>query len=120
AIQKLESAFDIEVAEFTASTLMKDDEFFMEWFIGTDKSVDEAEAAKLIDDELCENNKNYKVARGKALKGVKVNFVPKAHFYKWSEEFKKMGGQTKIPRVMKEDDFREFGEFVAAIPGDGH
>ncbi|MHA4846958.1 GH3 family domain-containing protein [Flavitalea antarctica] len=116
AIQKLESALNIEVAEFTASTVMTDDQFFMEWYIGSDKPVDEEAAAKIIDDELSENNKNYKVARGKALKGVKVKIIPSGHFYKWSEEFKKMGGQTKIPRVMKEEDFKEFGTYVSQLP----
>jgi GH3 auxin-responsive promoter len=115
AIEKLEHTFDIEVEEFTASTLVTEDEFFMQWFVGCDKQVDEKEAARVIDEELLENNKNYKVARGKALKGVRVKIIPTAHFYKWSEEFKKMGGQAKIPRVMKEEDFNEFGAYVAQL-----
>jgi hypothetical protein len=115
AIQKLESEFDLEVAEFTASTISRGDEFIMQWYIGTDKAVDEHRAAQVIDDELSENNKNYKVARGKALKGVEVKIVPSAHFYKWSEEFKKLGGQAKIPRVMKEDEIAEFGSYVAQL-----
>ena len=97
---------------------MKNDQFFMNWFIGSNKPVDETAAANLIDEELSENNKNYKVARGKALKGVEVKIIPTAHFYKWSEEFKKMGGQTKIPRVMKEEDFNEFGAYVSQLPHD--
>jgi len=115
AIQKLETRYDIEISEFTASTVMTDDGFYMKWFIGTDKPVDENEAAMLIDQELSDNNKNYKVARGKALKGVAVKIVPAAHFYQWSQEFKKMGGQTKIPRVMKEEDFTEFGDYVLQL-----
>ena len=115
AIQKLENKYDLEIPEFTASTVMIDDQFFMKWYIGTDKPVDENEAATFIDQELSDNNKNYKVARGKALKGVQVKIIPTAHFYKWSQEFKKMGGQTKIPRVMKEEDFNEFGEYVSHL-----
>ncbi|RYF96932.1 MAG: GH3 auxin-responsive promoter, partial [Chitinophagaceae bacterium] len=57
----------------------------------------------------------YKVARGKALKGVEVQIIPKEHFYTWSEKFKKLGGQVKIPRVMKENDFRDFREYVLAL-----
>lgn len=112
AIQKLGRNYDLAIAEFTASTVMKNDEFIMQWYIGTDKPVDADEAAKLIDQELSDNNKNYKVARTKALKGVEVKIIPTAYFYRWSEEFNKLGGQTKIPRVMKDEDFKEFGAYV--------
>jgi hypothetical protein len=104
------------IEEFVASTISQGDDFIMKWFIGSNKQVDEHAAAKLIDDELSENNKNYKVARGKALKGVEVKVVPVERFYKWSEDFKKLGGQAKIPRVMKEDEFNEFGQYVQQNP----
>ncbi len=112
AIQKLEQAFDVEIKEFTAATVLKEDEYKMKWVIGANKEIDKIEAAGLIDAELCENNKNYKVARTKALKGVEVDVIPVEHFYNWSEEFKKLGGQAKIPRVMKEADFSEFSGYI--------
>lgn len=116
AIQKLEHTLNIAIKEFTASTILENEEFIMRWVIGTDKQIDTAQAAEIIDTELCENNKNYKVARSKALKGVKVDVVPVEHFYSWSEEFKKLGGQAKIPRVMKKDAFFEFREYVQQLP----
>ncbi len=112
AIQKLEKVFDIEIKEFTAATIFQNEEYILKFVIGTDKEIDAEKAAKLVDDELSSNNKNYKVARTKALKGLEVEVVPLEKFYKWSEEFKKMGGQAKIPRVMKEDAFNEFLEYV--------
>ena len=112
AIQKLEEVFDIEIKEFTAATVFQNEEYILKFVIGTDKEIDAEKAAKLVDDELSNNNKNYKVARTKALKGLEVEVVPLEKFYKWSEEFKKMGGQAKIPRVMKEDAFNEFLEYV--------
>jgi len=111
-IQKLEHTFDIEIKEFTAATVLDNDEYKLKFVIGTDKEIDTAKAVQVIDEELCENNKNYKVARSKALKGVEVEAVPVEQFYSWSEEFKKLGGQAKIPRVMKEDDFNEFRSYV--------
>jgi len=65
-----------------------------------------------LDRELSETNKNYQVARKKALKGVRVEVVPAERFYQWSETTKQLGGQTKIPRVMKEQDFLEFEMFM--------
>jgi hypothetical protein len=52
------------------------------------------------------------VARTKAIKGVEVEAIPVEQFYNWSEEFKNLGGQVKIPRVMKEEDFAEFRAYV--------
>ncbi len=115
AIQKLEDVFNIEIKEFTAATVFEDEKYVMKWIIGTDKEVDAIKAAEIIDTELCDNNKNYKVARTKALKGVEVEAVPVEHFYSWSEDFKKLGGQAKIPRVMKEDAYREFREYVMQL-----
>jgi hypothetical protein len=112
AIQKLEDAFDIEIKEFTAATVCQNEEYILKFVIGADKEIDTAKAAQLVDEELKNNNKNYKVARTKALKGVEVEAVPVERFYNWSKEYKKLGGQAKIPRVMKEDAFNDFRSFV--------
>ncbi len=114
-IQKLEDAFGTEIKEFIASTVFENEEYRMKWIIGTNTGIDAAKAAEIIDKELCDNNKNYQVARTKALKGVDVEAVPVEHFYSWSEEFKKLGGQAKIPRVMKENEFSEFREYVLQL-----
>ncbi|HEX8461348.1 MAG TPA: GH3 auxin-responsive promoter family protein [Segetibacter sp.] len=115
AIQKLEHDFDIEIKEFVASTVFENEEFKMKFVIGTDKQIDTSKAAQIIDTELNDNNKNYAVARTKALKGVGVEAIPVNHFYDWSEQFKKLGGQAKIPRVMKEVDFNEFRDYVHTL-----
>ncbi len=115
AIEKLEHTFDMEIKEFTAATVFENEEYKMKFIIGTDKDIDTINAAEIIDTELCDNNKNYKVARTKALKGVEVEAIPVEHFYNWSEEFKKLGGQAKIPRVMKEEDFTEFRDYVLQL-----
>lgn len=115
AIEKLEHTLDMEIKEFTASTVFQNEQYVMKWIIGTDKEIDTVKAAELIDTELCDNNKNYKVARTKALKGVEVEVIPVEQFYNWSEEFKKLGGQAKIPRVMKEEAFNEFRNYVQSL-----
>lgn len=112
AIQKLEDKFGLEVKEFTAATVCQNEEYILKFVIGSDKEIDSTKAAQLVDEELSNNNKNYKVARTKALKGVEVEVVPIEKFYSWSKEYKKLGGQAKIPRVMKEDAFKDFRAFV--------
>ena len=114
AIQELEEQFDIELPEFTVAAVKIDGEFHHVWHIGTDQefSVSEEELAEALDQNLKDANKNYSVARSKALKGVKVNLLPMEIFYEWSGANKKKGGQVKMEKVMGEEKYQEFTEFV--------
>lgn len=116
AVQKLQEKFDLQVVEFTVASVRKEGQKYMNrWYLGADKVIESSEVTAFLDTTLQELNKNYKVARHQALEGVEVNIVPVTHFYSWSENFKKLGGQVKIPRVMKEEDFTEFEEFILAL-----
>ncbi|GAB3905647.1 GH3 auxin-responsive promoter family protein [Larkinella knui] len=115
AMQKMQNRFDIEIKEFVVAAIRKNGEYINKWFIGSNRTIDDQAFAALLDSELCDANKNYKVARSKSLKGVEAEVIPVEKFYRWSEEYKKLGGQTKIPRVMKEDDFLEFEQYVSGL-----
>lgn len=115
AMQKMQERFDIDIKEFVVSAIRKEGEYINKWFIGADRIVDGLEMAAALDEELRGTNKNYNVARSKSLKGVEAEVIPVEQFYRWSEEYKKLGGQTKIPRVMKENDFLEFEQYVKAL-----
>ncbi|MGF7214056.1 hypothetical protein GGR92_000196 [Spirosoma lacussanchae] len=115
AMQLMQEQFDIEIQEFLVSAVRKEGEYINKWYIGSNRTVDNQTFAESLDRELRQANKNYNVARTKALKGVEAEVIPVEHFYRWSEEFKKLGGQAKIPRVMKEADLLEFGEYVKGL-----
>ncbi|HLL96420.1 MAG TPA: GH3 auxin-responsive promoter family protein [Spirosoma sp.] len=115
AMQKMQQQFDIDIKEFVVSAIRKNGEYINKWFIGSDCLVDGQEMAASLDKELRETNKNYNVARSKSLKGVEAEVIPVEKFYRWSEEYKKLGGQTKIPRVMKENDFLDFEQYVQTL-----
>jgi hypothetical protein len=115
AIQKMQSQFDLEIKEFVVAAVRKDGEYINKWFVGANKIVDGGEFAAALDTELRATNKNYNVARSKSVKGVEAEVIPVEQFYRWSEEFKKLGGQAKIPRVMKEEDLLEFDQYVKGI-----
>src|SRR5690606_34561303 len=100
AVQHLENAFNLEIPEFTLSAKRFDDEFYHCWYLGSQTQRSEKEIADELDKFLKEANKNYSVARSKALKGVKVTIVPPSVFYDWSAKNKKKGGQVKMERVM--------------------
>ncbi|MDB5242488.1 MAG: auxin-responsive promoter [Spirosoma sp.] len=115
AMQKMQQRFDIGIKEFVVSAIRKNDEYINKWFIGADRIVDGQEMATLLDTELRDTNKNYNVARSKSLKGVEAEVILVENFYRWSENFKKLGGQTKIPRVMNEEDFLDFEQYVKQL-----
>lgn len=116
AVKSLEERFDVEIPEFTISAIKIEGDYYHKWYLGVDsenvKSKSNEELAAALDEELKNANKNYKVARSKALHGVKVETVPLNVFHEWSAKNKKKGGQVKMEKVMKEDKFKEWEDFV--------
>ncbi len=115
AIQDLEKKYDIEIPEFTLAAVRIDGDFHHSWYLGTDAELNNEELAEALDNSLKDANKNYKVARSKALKGVKVTTIPPNHFYEWNALNKKKGGQVKMERVMNEEKFAQWEEFIAGL-----
>ena len=112
ALQDIMETFDIEVPEYTLCAKKYDDGFYHTWYLGTTATQNPEMIAEKLDESLKAANKNYKVARSKALKGVKVFTVDPEVFYDWNDSNKKKGGQVKMERVMKEEKFAEWEEFV--------
>jgi len=112
ALRELEEQFDIKIPEFTLAAVKIDGEFYHHWYLGTDTNLEASKLAKALDKALKDANKNYKVARGKALKGVQVTTVSPEVFHEWSGASKKKGGQVKMARVMSEEKFAEWEAFV--------
>ena len=112
ALQDIMETFDIEVPEYTLCAKKYDDGFYHTWYLGTTATQNPEKIAEKLDESLKAANKNYKVARSKALKGVKVFTVNREVFYGWNDSNKKKGGQVKMERVMKEEKFAEWEEFV--------
>lgn len=113
ALMEMEKQYKIEIPEFTLSAVKIDDDFYHHWYLGSDANLDENELAKTLDNLLQKANKNYKVARSKALKGVKVSVLSPSVFADWSGHQKKKGGQVKMERVMGEDRFKAWEDFVS-------
>lgn len=113
AVKHLEEELDIKIPEYTLCAKRFDDGFYHSWYLGADQSLDSSKTAEILDTYLKQANKNYKVARSKALEGVKVAFVPQNVFAEWSGANKKKGGQVKMERVMGEEKFQEWEAFVS-------
>ncbi|TYR36498.1 GH3 auxin-responsive promoter family protein [Sphingobacterium phlebotomi] len=116
AIQKLQEQFDLEIREFTVASIRRGERYINKWYLGADRAHSPAtDIAEALDAELQANNKNYTVARRQTLDGIEVDIIPVKHFHQWSEHDKKLGGQTKVPRVMNEEDFEAFEAFITKL-----
>ncbi|MCK7590087.1 GH3 auxin-responsive promoter family protein [Subsaxibacter sp. CAU 1640] len=115
AMKHLEEHFSAKIKEYTiCAKRCEDDEFYHCWYLGSDDDLDSSTVSEELDAFLKNANKNYRVARGKALKGVKVKLLSPELFYEWSGANKKKGGQVKMERVMNEEKFKEWEAFVNA------
>jgi hypothetical protein len=114
AIEVLGDELGVDIKEFTVAAILEEDNYLHRWYLGTNSNqdIDEPEAAQRLDEIIKENNKNYKVARSKALKSVQVKIIPNKLFQLWAEETNQKGGQVKVPRVMNEEVFSEWERFV--------
>lgn len=112
-MEALQEKFDLTIPEYTVAAVQVDGEYIHHWYLGVeDGKADAPEVTDFLDQFLQENNKNYKVARNKALKNVKVSLISSDLFYAYNEKQKKKGGQVKFPRVMKEEDFQVWEDFL--------
>jgi hypothetical protein len=116
AISMLADKFNLEIPEFTVAAIRDGEDYKHHWYLGMEGSAEAGEMAATMDEFLKGINKAYKMARDKALKNVEVTTVPPAVFYAWNEQEQKMGGQVKMPRVMKEEEFRKWEKFVREHP----
>ncbi|HKK77739.1 MAG TPA: GH3 auxin-responsive promoter family protein [Saprospiraceae bacterium] len=103
----------VPINEFALAALQREDgAYYHQWVIGTEDDLPEDKACSLLDSFLAEANKNYAVARNKALAEVRLLRVPVEQLYDWVERRKKKGGQVKIPKVMPADDMQDLLEMI--------
>lgn len=115
AIESLNENFPLNIKEFTVAAVKENGEYIHHWYLGLDEVKDDLDNEAIqnhLDDHLKNSNKNYKVARDKALKDVKISLISADKFLEWNDTNKHKGGQVKMAKVMKEDAFREWQEFV--------
>lgn len=114
AMKEMSEKQDINIKEFAVAAIMEEGDYLHRWYLGVDKEqdVDAYNLAQELDAILKDNNKNYKVARSKALKNVEVKVISDSIFQQWTEKTNQKGGQVKFAKVMKEQEFKEWEKFV--------
>ena len=114
AIADLNEQTGATVKEFAVGAVKREDgEYVHQWVLGLeDGELDPERAKQTLDTHLQEANKNYRVARRKALKDLRVRVESADRLYAFLEQTKKKGGQIKFPKVMPEEKMRELLDFL--------
>jgi len=113
AILEVSEAMDISVNEYAVAALKNQEgDYIHQWVVVSEMEIDESVFCKKLDASLKEANKNYGVARSKALKGIDVKAISKETYHDYIAQGKKKGGQIKTPKVMDEESMQGFLEFI--------
>jgi hypothetical protein len=108
AVIDVSEELGISINEYSVAAIKNaDGNYIHQWVVVTDHEVDEDRVARELDRLLKEANKNYTEARNKALYGVRARAIRKTDYLKFLEKDKKIGGQIKTPKVMKEEKMCE-------------
>ncbi len=114
AVKELSDQIGVAIDEFAVAALQGHNmEYYHQWMLASDDPIDAESARKGLDGILKEMNKNYRVARSKSLKDIRVLVLPKDQYYDWLETIKKKGGQVKTPKVMPAERMEDLLDFVS-------
>ncbi len=113
ALQSTAAQFGIISNEFTVAGYTSAEGLTHHWYIGTDKEVDAAAFQKKLDEALSAVNDDYKVERLHALKNMIVTMLPNDTFNNFLAEQGKQGGQTKFPRVLRNQLYGDWKAYVS-------
>ncbi len=113
AILEVSEQLNNTINEYSVAAVKNSDgDYIHQWVVVSDKEINEEDFSQRLDEALKDANKNYGVARSKALKGIKVKAISKDVYYGFLAKGKKKGGQVKTPKVMDEEKMQEFLEFI--------
>ncbi|MCX6230691.1 MAG: GH3 auxin-responsive promoter family protein [Bacteroidetes bacterium] len=115
AVKMLGDELNVEIKEFTVAGIKYETMFAHKWYIGTDNNIDAELAKQKIDNYLKKLNDDYRVERIAAIKEVFVEVLPSRVFYDFMKSQGKEGGQNKFPRVLKNEKYNCWDEYLNSI-----
>ena len=113
AIELASDELNISIQEFSVAGVPYQNLFAHHWYVGTDDSIDPIKLKESLDNHLKALNDDYAVERSAALRDVIVDVLPVEKFYSYMESKGKKGGQNKFPRVLKNNQFDDWKNFLA-------
>jgi hypothetical protein len=112
AILALAEDYKTTINEYMVAAMRNEDgDYIHQWVLVSD--VESEAISDKLDELLKSTNKNYKVARSKALKDISVKVISKEKYTAFLGQSNKKGGQTKTPKVMKDKKMKALLDFIA-------
>ena len=112
AILELAGVYKTTINEYMVAAIKNEDgDYIHQWVLVSD--MESETISDKLDELLKSTNKNYKVARSKALKDISVKVISKEKYTAFLAQSNKKGGQTKTPKVMKAKKMKSLLDFIA-------
>lgn len=116
ALELLSEELKLNFLEFTVKGVPFENFFAHQWFVGVENCTYDPEfIAEKLDAHLKALNDDYLTERLHALKDIKVKILPNATFIEWMEKHGKLGSQHKFPRVLTDDKYEDWLDFIKDI-----
>jgi GH3 auxin-responsive promoter len=113
AMHQLSTDLNLPITEFTVSGTVNGSNFGHHWFLGIDNCTKtEVELAIKLDQYLKDLNDDYAVERRHALQNIRLQVIPTHKFYDWMEKNGKLGSQNKFPRVLQNQNYKDWLSFL--------
>lgn len=113
AVSMLSDRIGEPINEYTVKGISENGRHSHRWYIACDKTgINEKEAAELLDGFLVSLNDDYATERKHALKDVSLTILPHDTFIAWMQEQGKFGSQNKFPRVLTDQKYQEWLDFL--------
>src|SRR6195952_15701 len=113
AVQLASEEMNISIPEFTVAGVPSGSFFAHEGFVACDDKGDAKRLCTKIDDHLKLLNDDYAVERKSALKDISVVVLSENKFMDFMTQKGKVGGQHKVPRVLKGKMFEDWKKFLS-------
>ncbi|MHA7130618.1 GH3 family acyl-acid amido synthetase [Algoriphagus namhaensis] len=111
AILELAEAHKTTINEYMVAAIKNEaGEYIHQWVLVSDVTAEGL--GENLDKILKSANKNYAVARSKALRDISVKVISKEQYTNFLAQSNKKGGQTKTPKVMKEEKMKALLRFI--------
>jgi hypothetical protein len=106
ALELLASEYQTSFEEFTVCGVPFEGFFAHHWFVACDNpelKLKEQELCQKLDTTLKVLNDDYRVERAAAIKDIKLTLLPTSVFLDYMKEQRRLGAQSKFPRVVKNE-----------------
>lgn len=100
--------------EFTVKAMAEENTYAHHWYVACDnESINPDDLKTRLDNHLRKLNDDYDCERNHVLKGMYLTVLPEEVFISWMAKHKKLGGQSKFPRVLADKMYEDWLGHVA-------